>query len=77
MIRLVQEPLISIYNRTKLEGTRLTRCHYSILPSGQRCRSLAFRTESLHALACWKSPKEDVFIHLFIHLFLEKHFIYK
>lgn len=52
IIGLEQESLINIYNRrVKLKGTHIAsdithtlHSHYSLLPSGQRYRSLAFRT---------------------------------
>lgn len=53
--KFVQEPLISIYSRrTKLSGTQIAsdtihtmNSHYSLLPSGQRYRSLTFRTKGV------------------------------
>ncbi len=52
LIGVEQEPLTSFYNRrTKLKGTRLAsdtthilHSQYSLLPSGQRHRSLTYRT---------------------------------
>ena len=53
IIGQVQEPLISIYyRRTKTKGTQIAsdathtlHSHYCLLPSGQRYRSLIFRTK--------------------------------
>lgn len=53
IIGQVQESLISIYNRrTKIKGTQIAldtthtlHSYYSLLPSGQRYRSLIFRTK--------------------------------